>query len=246
MESGGMKVSRVRGLDGRVCGWKDVSSSHKHKDDDAFGPSYFCESGSSFQEKTKHKRSTLERAVSHNDMFVSLCCGHQMRIRWKYVTKYLLLCPHFWGSKIQIQIIECMEWNFPVQEKSSLCGVTKAGSETRLGMSVQQLLFVRVLQPREQRGGDVPLTYLPGCGFCAFSAATPSTDRTAWLTWRCNRTCACGPIPGTAWVHAARWSSARRALDHMSCSAASLRGRWGTEWAQRGRGAGLQNSIKVS
>lgn len=86
MESGGMKVSRVQGLDGRECGSKDVSSSHQHR-----GHVIFEKVAPHSKRKKKYKRSPLERAFSHSDMFVCLCCGHQMRSRWKCVIKYLLL-----------------------------------------------------------------------------------------------------------------------------------------------------------
>lgn len=42
------------------------------------------------QEKTKHKRNTLPKAVNYIYVFISLCCGHQMKMRSpliKYVIK---------------------------------------------------------------------------------------------------------------------------------------------------------------
>lgn len=70
-------------------------------------------------------------------------------------------------------------------------------------------VFVRTAQQRQWNKRDS--AYLPGCAFCAISAATPATGHTVWSTCRCSRRRACGPSRRIAWVPAAGWSSARQA-----------------------------------
>lgn len=88
IESGGVKVSvSSRTEQQRMC-LKDVNSSQSHINTQKmpgccvpFGLNYFCERDSSRYDKTKHKRNTLQRAVNCIYMFISLCCGHQLKIR---------------------------------------------------------------------------------------------------------------------------------------------------------------------
>lgn len=85
IESGRPKLSVSSRTRQRRMWLKGLNSSKSHKQkfprpSVPFGPSYFCERGSSRHEKTKHKRNTLRRAVNYICMLISLCCGHQLKI----------------------------------------------------------------------------------------------------------------------------------------------------------------------
>lgn len=118
------------------------------------------------------------------------------------------------------------------------CVGGKPSQDVELSVAAGGISSAEIRNMRDERNP----AHLPGCAHGLFSAATPSTGRTAWWTCCCSRTPACEPNPGTAWVPAAGWSSAHRAEDHMSCAAATLRrggegGGWGgRRWrTKRGR-----------